>query len=271
MLSTQGYDVDAPEGSTGGGSAYFSKKDLKWLLLILPIFFAIATPLWFGYKDQRDKQVCAANMRAVWGAMMEYSELWDSRLPPLYAVGENESPMLSDGKPFVWASLLDPYMNERHSFVCPSAHEDEAMSALSTKDSQGSLLMTYGMFAPMSAFPHPLLRDPGNTALILETSNHGSQGSYNPLPYRDSSGAAVPFDGFCVAFDDSNSALTRDSAFITRLAFRESAKGYGPSSKPRHGRGIHIIYADSHRGFMKSDMAEIRNLFPEAGPPWRTQ
>jgi len=271
MLSTQGYDVDAPEGSTGGGSAYFSKKDFRVLLVVIPVFFLIATPFWFGYKDKRDKQVCAANMRAVWGAMMEYSELNDSRLPPLYAVGENGAPMLSSGRPYVWASLLADYMNERHSFVCPSAADDEAMEALSAGISGGTLRMTYGMFAPMGAFPHPLLRDPSNTALILETSNHGAQGSYNPLPYRDSSGAAVPFDGFCVAFDDSNSALTPASEWITRLAFRGSSNGYGTESKPRHSVGLHIIYADSHRGYMKSDKAEVVNLFPEASPPWRTQ
>ncbi len=273
MLSTTNYDVDAPEDAPKAGSAYMSKKDIKWIVGILVVLFALGAPLWMAFMEQRDKQVCASNMQGIYGAMMLYAEQNDSRLPPLYHVGENGAPMLSDGKPFVWASLLVPYMNTRANFYCPAAEDEEKMAAIGfdgrrRKDVQ----LTYGMYLPMGTFPHLLAANSGDTALLVETINHGARDSFNPVPFKDADGNPVPFDAFMVGFNDSNDGLTAESSSVTRLAFRNAKNGYdSKQALPRHGLGIHVFYLDGHKGFLKPASGRIKNLFPDVDGPWRTR
>jgi prepilin-type processing-associated H-X9-DG protein len=273
MLVTPNYDVDAPEGAPKSSSAYLSKKDLKWVIAIIVVLGLIGGPLWYAFLEQRNKQVCASNMKGIFEAMLLYSEENDSRLPPLYTVGENGAPMVMDGKPHVWASLLVPYKNARAEFYCPAAEEDEKMPAIGYDGrTRKDFDLTYGMYLPMGAFPHMLAMNSSDTAVLVETSNHGAQETYNPMPFRNAAGQPVPFDAFMAGFDDSNEGLTPDSKFVTRLAFRGASKGYGDEGVlARHGKGIHVFYLDGHKGFMQPPRAEIKNIFPDADGPWRTR
>jgi hypothetical protein len=274
MLGTQQYDTDAPEGAKQS-SAYMSRKDIKWIVAILIVLFVVGWPVWYAFMEQRDKQVCATNMRGIYEAMMLYAEQNDSRLPPLYHVGENGAPYLSDGKPFVWASLLLPYMNQRAKFYCPASEESERMPTIGydeRTDERADFDLTYGMYLPMGTIPHLLATNASDTALLLETTNNGALGTYNPVPFRDANGDVVPFDAFMVGFNDSNEMLTPDSKWVTRLAFRDAAKGYESGKAiPRHGLGIHVIFLDGHKGFFKAPNAKVRNIFPDADGPWRTR
>ena len=273
-MSTPNYDVDAPEGATKTQTAYYSKKDVKWVSIILAVLIVVGIPVWYGFRDQRNKQVCAGNMKAAYDAMIQYAEQNDSRLPPLYEVGPGGAPKLFGGRPVVWTTQVSPYMSPRFNFVCPSAENDELMKTTG-QDANGKsreIDLTYGMYVPMSASPYMLLSKPDTTALIAETSNNGAQGSFDPLPFKDPQGHIVPFDGFMVGFDDSNSKLTPTSRFVTRLAIRNVSKGY--SSKDaltRHGIGIHLFFVDGHSRFLHAADAEINNVFPDVGPPWRTK
>ncbi len=273
MLTAQQFDVDAPEDAPKTSSAYLSKKDVRMIIGVIVVVIAIGTPLYYAFMQQRDKQVCAANMNEIYKAMMQYAEQNDSRLPPLYEIGENGAPMVQSGKASVWASQLVPFINPRHDFVCPAAEDDEKMPAQGYDGrKRKDFDLTYGMYLPMGAFPYLLSASQSDTALILETSNHGSQGSFNPVPFLDANGDEVPFDAFMVGFDDSNAALTPESKFVTRLAIRGVSKGYNSKDAvTRHGLGIHVIYLDGHKGFMKSGNAELKNLFPDVERPWRTR
>ncbi|HXH61582.1 MAG TPA: hypothetical protein VNI20_09505 [Fimbriimonadaceae bacterium] len=265
------YDVDAPEGASGSTSSqYFSRKDAKYIAFILIGMFIMGVPLYKGCKDQSEKQTCETNMRGIWSAMIQYAALNGDRLPPLYDIGANGEPQLHDGKPYVWASMISMYTNGRVNFYCPSAHEDEIMPAIGTKPggSKG-LKLTYGMYVGMSASPYLLLDQPDNTALLLETSNDGSMGSYDPLPFLDGSGRKVPYDAFMAGYDDSNGPLTPDSNWITRLAFRNSSKGYNKDSKARHVQGINVIYVSGRLGKLKPPEAEIKNVYPDVDGIWR--
>jgi hypothetical protein len=265
------FDVDAPEDAPHAKASHITKKDVRWMVGILLVLGIIGTPLYFMFQQQRDKQVCATNMHAIWQAMMLYASENGDRLPPLYNVGPNGAPALnSEGKPLVWATLLKPYMNNRAEFFCPAAEEDEKMPAIG--DDEGDILLTYGMYVAMGATPHMLLAKPDDTALLVETSNNGAQGSFNPLPFRDENGNVVPFDAFSAAYDDSNQMLTPDSRWITRLAIRGVANGYETEgSTPRHGRGIHLFYVNGTKGYIKSPDAHIQNIFPDAEGPWRVK
>ncbi len=273
MLTAQQFDVDAPEGAKQTSSAYLSKKDVHIILIVVGVVIAIGIPIYYAFKQQGEKQVCATNMHAIYNAMMQYAEQNDSRLPPLYEIGENGAPLIMDGKPSVWASQLVPYMNARAKFFCSAAEEDEKMQALGYDGrKRRDIELTYAMYLPMGAFPYLLAANQSDTALLVESSNFGAQGCFNPVPFRDAAGNLVPFDAFMAGFDDSNEALTPDSKHVTRLAFRNVSKGYGTEDAfPRHGLGIHVFYLDGHKGFFKPGNAQIKNIFPDVEGPWRTR
>ncbi len=273
MLTTQQFDVDAPEDAKQTSSIYLSKKDVRVILIVIGVVIAIGIPLYYAFMQQRDKQVCATNMHAIYNAMMQYAEQNDQRLPPLYEVGDNGTPQIVGGKPSVWASQLVPYMNARANFFCPAAEEDEKMPALGYDGrNRKDVDLTYGMYLPMGTFPYLLATSQSDTAVLVETSNHGSQGSFNPVPFRDSNGNVIPFDAFMAGFDDGNEALSPESKFITRLAFRNVSKGYESNDAVmRHGAGIHVFYLDGHKGFLKPANAHIKNIFPDVEKPWRTR
>jgi hypothetical protein len=267
ITTAQQYDVDAPEGAQQN-SSYWSKKDLRYIAGILLIIAVIFTPAYFGFLEQRDKQVCGNNMHAIYNAMMQYAEQNDSRLPPMYEIGGNGAPAISSGKPSVWASQLVPFMNPRANFFCPASKHDERMAANGHDGRvEKDFELTYGMYLPMSAFPYLLVANPSNTALIVETSNFGSQGSFNPMPFTDASGKLVPFDAFMVGYDNSNVELTPEAKRVTRLAFR----GQGQGGHARHSKGLHIFHIDGHKEFITPGADKIKNIYPEVEGPWRVK
>lgn len=272
MLTTQQYDTDAPEGAPQS-SAYMSKKDLKWIIAILLILLLVGGPTWYAFLEQRNKQVCATNMKGIYEAMMLYAEQNDDRVPPLYEIGANNAPLLFDGKPHVWASLLLPYMNQRANFYCPASEEVERMPTYGNDGRRrADFELTYGMYLPMGSFPHLLSTNAADTVLLVETTNHGALGTYNPMPFRNEDGDVVPFDAFMVGFNDSNVGLTPESTSVTRLAIKNTAKGYDANNTvPRHGKGIHVFFLDGHKGYFKAPNGKIKNIFPEADGPWRTR
>ena len=271
VLSAGDYDPDEPEGSKKPGSQYLSRKDFRWIVIILIVVGIVATPVCKGMADQRDKLVCATNIKAVYGAMMLYAVQNDDRLPPLYHVGDNGAPMIEDGKPLVWASLLGSYMTRRAGFFCPAADDDERMPALGDDGrKRADIELSFGMYLPMGAQPHMLLSHVQTTALIAETSNNGARGTFNPVPFLDLSGNVVPFDGFMVGYDDSNFSFTKETQWVTRLALRDVTDGKSLSSAtPRHGAGIHVIYVDGHLGKLFGSDARIKNEFPDLIGKWR--
>ena len=271
VLSVGDYDPDEPESSKKPGSQYLSRKDLRWILLIVIVVGIAATPVYKGMRDQSEKLVCSTNIKAVYGAMMLYAAQNDDRLPPLYHIGENGAPMIEDGKPLVWASMLVPYMTRRAGFFCPAADDDELMPALGDDGRQrADIELSFGMYLPMGAQPHMLLSNVQTTALIVETSNSGARGTFNPMPFRDLTGRVVPFDGFMVGYDDSNFAFTKETRWVTRLALRDATDGDSLSgATPRHGAGIHVIYVDGHLGKLFGRDARVKNEYPDLVGKWR--
>lgn len=269
IFATNNYDVDAPEGGKPT-TQFITIKDWKVIAVVVVILFFVSVPIYKQFKSQRDEQLCKSNMNGIYKAMMQYSIQNDERFPPLYSIGANGAPLLFDNKPIVWASVVSPYMNKRDSFDCPSIEEGEGMATIGSENVDINL--AYGMYVAMGSEPYLLLSQPNSTALLLETSNNGAQGSYNPLPFRDTTGSVVPFDAFMAGYDDSNKELTRKSKWITRLAYRNAKNGYDkPGVVPRHAKGLHIIYADGHLGSLHAPEAEVENLWPDAEGTWRVR
>lgn len=241
LFQTEAYDPNVPEGSEpSAGSQYLSRKDVKWIGLILVVLGLFMIPIYHIMLDGRNEHLCRQNLSQITKALGVYSEEHDGRYPPLFVTGSNGSPYMDDkGRSYTWISLLQDGMNKRSSFECPAAEETEAAKNQHPSTSKETILSTYGMYSPYSAFSIAEIANPEKVIIIAETSNHGSKGSYDPSPFKTADGTVVANDGFVIAFDDSNTDITRQSKKVTRLAFPETADGNFKSQGPgRHSKGI---------------------------------
>lgn len=272
-FSIPSYDADEPEGSKSRGSGYTSFKDIKWIIVIIIVFIALSYPIYKAFAEQRNKHVCSTHLHGIGQAVLLYAALHDDRLPPLYAVGDNFSPALLPDVPEVWASALSKYTTTSVEFRCPSATDEETMSAVNLNPDQPPLELTYGMYSAMSAIPYLLLSSQVDTVLFVETSNYGAEDSFNPVPYTTSDGVEVPFDAFSVAYNTGNFDFDSTTQWVTRLAFRGAGKsGYlGEGVRGRHKQGLNMIYLDGHRGLLQPDQAHVKYLSPDLVGRWRTR
>lgn len=264
------YDPGEPE-DTPRGSAYLSRKDLKAISLLIVAFFLVLIPIYGQCKSRTEEHICKQNLSQISKAIGLYSQENDDQLPPVYASNLNGTPVLDDqGRPFTWASLVSRYMNDRSSFVCPSAKPEEATSSQHPEKTRLTIPLTYGMYAPYGGYPISHITNPNETALISETSNNGSQDSYDPVRFKGPSGQTLLNDGFIMGFSDSNDRPTKDTSAITRLAFRGSSSGqFGEEDAPRHPSGIFILTVSGSIRLVKAPIARVKMLpTGELPDPW---
>jgi prepilin-type processing-associated H-X9-DG protein len=210
-------------------------------------------------------------------------EQHDDHFPPICMEGPNREPLLFNGKPFTWASSIQEGMNKRGSFRCPSAHDDEIVTAINPLDNKKDLQMSYGMYTAWSAYPSSMITNPEQAVLISETSNHGSRDTYDPYPYRDREGHIIPIDGFSIGWDVGNNKedwqkpgmlSTEMPKSVSRLAFPGTKTGnFTPKSQSRHTKGIHVLFADGHIESIQPPNAQTNYLDVggELTGIWRTR
>ena len=272
-FSIPNYDADEPDASKSRGTGYTSRKDVKWIAVIIVVGLVLSYPLYKAFAESRDKHVCSTYLKDIGQAALLYAAENGDRLPPLHAVGSGGSPELYGGLPQVWASVLASYTNSRTEFRCPSATDDETMKAFDLSESTGPLELTYGMYSAMSTMQPLLLSATNETLLFVETSNHGAEDTFNPVPYTTSVDVAVEFDAFSVGYDTGNFGFDSTTQWVTRLAFHGAGKsGYlGPDVRARHGQALNMIYVDGHRGLLHPEQAEVKHLSPDLLGLWQTR
>ncbi len=272
MLTANAYDPDEPEGA-GRGSSYLSPKDLKWILLTLAVLSVIFWPVFQHMRKQSEKARCLQNVKAVFDAALLYMQYNDEHLPPVYAVGQDGTPLLTNGLPNTWATLLQPNMTARASFRCPSAKDDEVVRVEHPDSSKKVIELTYGMYVAMDTMYYPQLENPNGTVLFAETSNMGAGGTYDPSPFKLRDGTVVPFDGFLIGYDDGNREHSENSKTVTRLAFGNTANGEfnGDRALPRHDTYIHVLFASGRAGRLEPSAARLQHLTPELTGYWSTR
>lgn len=243
----------------------------EWrIVLIAALAFGILLFIIYKFAEKESQfHVCTGNFQQMKNAIFVYAASNNDRLPPVFAEGGDKEPLLipsmspSGAAPYSWVSLIQPAMEVRASFVCPSASAAERCNNLHSTDPKADLPSTYGMYRARSAWPLTLIRDPDRTAIITETSNMGTAKTYDPIPFKSG------HDGISIGWNDSNDEMTKESAFVTRLAFPESSDGkfseMGPS---RHGRGINVLFASGRRGLLKPPDARIERLGNEPTGYW---
>lgn len=235
-----GYDPTAPEGDNYGRSQYVTKRDVRVIAVLILVLAIAAYPVYKMLERNAHRSVCRSNLGAIADAINQYASLHDDRFPPIMRTNANGSPNLGDsGHPYTWASDLQDFMNRRASFECPEAAQEEVTKI---EGHEKVLPLTYGMYEPYGGFLRTVVPNPDQTVLVVETSNHGSKTSFDPLPYKDLSGNEVPWDGFVVGWQNSNDRPNEQSDRITRLAFPGTSSGnFVKDGETRHDGGILAI------------------------------
>jgi len=240
ILNTNAFDVDEPEGTSK--SIHLSKKDVKFFLIALVILAALMVPIYIQLKMTADQHLCKQNMEQIGKAIGLYAVSNDDRLPPVYATAGPQVPYVDEkGHPFTWTTLVSRFMNGRANFVCPSAQDDEKAVSQHPDSSKLSLESTYGMYVPLGGYAISHVQNPDVTTLVAETSNEGSQGSFDPFPYEGLAGNRGGQDGFAIGWSNGNDAPSKSTVSVTRLAYRETASGDFKMGIARHKAGIFFL------------------------------
>lgn len=117
------------------------------------------------------------------------------------------------------------------------------------------------MYAPLSAYPKDGVPNETQTVLVSETSNAGSQDSFDPMPLKTSKSGAKVQDGFVIGFEDSNGFPTNKSTLVSRLAFPGTKNGkYDPKGEARHLTGIFYVTAAGSLKSLKPDDIAVTRL-----------
>ncbi len=271
MILFQATPYDPSEVDERRSGGHLSKKEVRVFLLLIPATMLLLWPIYRHLKKNTDEHVCERNFQQISAAIQQYAILNDGRFPPVAATAGYGDPtpyVLPDGRVFTWASLIQGNMNTRTNFVCPSAKKEENVTVEGIETIK-RFQSSYGMYAPYSAYPRDLVENPDQTALIAETSNFGSNGTYNPLPFKDSSGRPVPYDGFAFAFDNDNVYPNSATTRITRLAYYDTANGeFSETGPSRHRNGIHVLFMSGSVKKLMPSSARVQIVSGLPGGTW---
>ena len=259
------YDPQAADDAPGR-SEYLSKKDAKWIAIILGAIALAAYPAYQYANDQKNKALCSNNVKAIGDAMNLYAGGFDERYPPVFADNGSGQPTVNaEGVAETWASGISSYINSTKSFRCPGAEAEESAPALVAS---GSSPMTYGMYVDHGTTSRTSIDAPDETILVAETSDLGTQTSFDPLPLS-------PHDVFAIGWNNSNTEPSRETTSVTRLAFRNTGTGNygGEKVVGRHAAGIHAVTVSGRRVILKPNDAYVRYATASAtlSGLWRTQ
>lgn len=251
-------------------SQYFSRRDLRNIILVFGGILIALWPVYCYMKKQAEDSICKKNLRAIASALGSYMEDTGDHYPAMYAMeGGSETPFIDDrGLAVTWGTAIAPHVKELSSFSCPSAGADEYARAEGL--GRRSIEMAYGFYAPYSTELQPGIIDPARTIVITETSNFGANDTYDPLKFVGRSGKPVRQDGFVIGFDDAQLYPTAASRYVTRLAFANTAAGaFGENAEGRHNGRINALAADGSLLVIGPGRARFQRSSPGywAAPP----
>ena len=269
-MSDEVYDPLAPDGAAPRGSTYVTRKDIKIVAVAICFLAVMMWPIFKVLERRSEKARCINNMKGIMDAINQYAIQNEDKFPPLFDSGSNDEPMLQkSGAPYTWASDLQEYMNPRVTFVCPSAEEAERTKSQDSHNSMKSFELSYGMFAPLSGFNRSLVEDPDNAVLVGETSNRGSEHTFDPIPFTDSSGNKLPYDGMVIGWDNDNFDGNTKTKYVTRLAFPHSeGPKFEKTGEGRHDEGTFILTVTGHLKTVKPNFAAVSRRYGSLYGTW---
>lgn len=261
MSDTGRYDPNAVEGDASGGGQYITAKDLRIWGIALVVIAIFAFPIYKVLEGNSERHRCIVDLQAVYEAVNLYAGEHDNRYPPLARLDPDGKPSLGDtGLPYTWASDAAAFMTKRASFTCPSS--DPSENVRSESAGGGEIASSYGMYIPDGGTLTTLVESPDDAILVAETANLGVKGSFDPMPYPSSRP-----DGFAIGWSDGNSAPTKKTAGITRLALFEEN---GKRTRGRHGNYVQAMTASGRLLRLTADDTAYRlDGVSGINPHWR--
>lgn len=243
-----------------------SRGDIKKFAIGLAVVAIVLSPIFFYLRENAYRATCGKNLLQLYKGITLYAAENNDRLPPVYVTTDTDAPLVDGGAANTWVQLVEGQTKESVSTVCQSAGRQDPVQVHGEAGVRG---LTYGMYAPLGGEPMDLVDNPDQAVLLGETANMGASGTYDPLPFKDSAGAVVPYDGFIIGFDDSNLLPTEKSRSVTRLAFSDTANGeFKSDGSGRHRDGTHIVTASGRLRTIKPDMALLK-LGGADNPLWK--
>jgi hypothetical protein len=239
-------------------SGHVTRRDLKILGIVLVVALILLFPAYIVVRGYTHKYLCGKNFESMGKAINLYAEQADDRLPPV-------SPR--DGQPFIdedgfiqcWASIpaFRDNMRKETSVTCPAAPLEESVPLAAA--GHVSEPLTYGMYMGLSAVTRASISDPATTLVIAETSNFGTNDTYDPVKFKDEQGNPVRYDGYTFAWDTSNTFPAPGTRLITRLAYPGTADGRFKEDGPgRHSEGNHFVTLDGRRLLLTPNKAYVQ-------------
>ncbi len=245
MSENTAYDPTAPEGESSPGSQYMTRKDAKWIVIAAVGITVAMIPVYLSMREKAYRATCVKNMNGIMEALVLYSTQHDDRFPPLFndnGAGEPDTSL--GGYPYTWVSDVYSLKSDRVDFVCPSASPDEY--AYSANPTGGDPIpSTYGFYAPYASYSTQMVDHPETVVILAETSNHGANDTFDPLPYQ-----STKYDGFAITWNNDNKWPDQDTRQVTRLAFPGSKDGSSSKAGARHGQVINAITASRMKIFL---------------------
>lgn len=248
------YDPSESEGRSR--PSHLTRKDFRVILVAVIILVVLMTPIYGMLKSQRDKHLCKQNFGQIYKSMVAYAIDNNDRFPPLFVENNGEPAFPNgDGRPYTWMSLIQGGLNRRASFQCPSAAEDEHVWNLPNNSDHQAFASDIGMYKPWAGWNMTMISDPDRSVLVTETSNAGSNDTFDPHPYSHR------VDGMAITWDTGNGSPTNLSEFVTRLAFKGTKeKRFVRSGETRHSEGNHAISVGGSLIHLKPDAARIQRI-----------
>lgn len=262
-LGSPNYDPEEEEGRRK--QTHISKKDATILLILAVVAIFALIPVYRYLMAVRNSHLCTQNLLDIGTAMDAYAADNDDHFPPVYMVADDGvGPKVFDNKAvFSWVSAISQYTKKPESFKCPAAEPNEGV--LNLPGTPGpEIVSDYGMYAGLSLVARGSIPQISDVVLVTDSDNQGADGTYDPLPLKDSKGNPVP-DGMVIGLNNTNldeanrslQTLTQ-AKYATRIAFPDTANdNFGDSTFTRHPDGINVLMADLHREHLHGPAAFV--------------
>jgi hypothetical protein len=243
----------ADEDRDGPRSQHFTKKDLKWVAVLLVLLALFLPSLYKKFKHDSDEHVCITNMNSIYKALSLYANDWDDRFPPEAwedPTSTTGAPNIVDGKVNTWVTQAFHYDPRPDIYHCPAGEESESVPTEAAIHKPGeskaehiTIQSNYGMYVGYATAMQSSIERPDQVVFLSETSNRGAEQSYDPSPYLGTDGKPSPYDGYSIGWDSGNRQPDAGSKSVTRLSFRGCENGVFTNATTRHGDAIHAITA----------------------------
>ncbi len=211
------------QGAFKGARKGFTLVELLVVIAIIAILAAILFPVFSRAREQARKSSCLSNVRQLGLAAQMYTGDYDETLPP-YSVAT--VPVA------YWPNLLDPYVKNRMTWVCPSYERSVTNPSANAS--------TYGT---NYAIRGKALAEFGRSSEILLYAD--SEGAYAGSPSKNA-GCNGFTEGFLRVYDPVEQAMGTQTSCKTYLQTTAGASD-------RHLGGSNVAFVDGHAKWVKQD------------------